>query len=306
MNFVWLDDFLALAETGNFSRAAQARHVTQPAFSRRVRALEEWLGVPLFDRSEQPARLTVAGEWFRDVAQEVLARVDRIPGEAREVAEAHSATLRVAATHALSLTFLPRWLRALESHTALGPVLLMSDMLQQCEALMHQRKVEFVLSHAHPLTPGVLDDGERFVSRQVGSDLLVPVSAPGPQGGALHALDARRASTAKPVPVLHYSSDSGMGRITRAVFGGRLAALRTQVVFTAHLASVLRTQALDGRGVAWLPQTLIEDDLQAGRLCLASTDARWHAPTQIRLYRPAEPLGQAAEALWLAVMAAQP
>ncbi|RZI66799.1 MAG: LysR family transcriptional regulator, partial [Variovorax sp.] len=31
MNFVWLDDFLVLAETGNFSRAAQARHVTQPA-----------------------------------------------------------------------------------------------------------------------------------------------------------------------------------------------------------------------------------------------------------------------------------
>lgn len=303
MNFVWLDDFLVLAETGNFSRAAQARHVTQPAFSRRVRALEEWLGVTLFDRSEQPARLTEAGEWFREVAQDLLARVDRIPAQAREAAEARSATLRVAATHALSLTFLPRWLRALESHTRLGPVLLMSDMLQQCEALMHQRKVEFVLSHAHPLTPGVLDDGERFVSRQVGHDVLVPVSAPGAPGQARHPLDARRGSGAT-VPVLQYSTDSGMGRITRAVFGRRLKALRTQVVFTAHLASVLRTMALDGRGVAWLPQTLIEEDLQAGRLCLASPDARWHAEAQIRLYRPAEPLGKTAEALWAAVIAA--
>ena len=58
MNLSWLDDFAALAASGNFSRAADERHMTQPAFSRRVRALEEWLGVDLFDRSSQPAKLT--------------------------------------------------------------------------------------------------------------------------------------------------------------------------------------------------------------------------------------------------------
>ncbi len=51
MNLSWLDDFLALAASGNFSRAAEERHMTQPAFSRRIRALEEWLGAELFDRS---------------------------------------------------------------------------------------------------------------------------------------------------------------------------------------------------------------------------------------------------------------
>ena len=91
MNFTWLEDFLALAATGNFSRAAQDRHVTQPAFSRRVRALEEWLGVDLFDRSGQPARLTPAGVWFEDMARELLARVDRLPGEARRVAREDAA-----------------------------------------------------------------------------------------------------------------------------------------------------------------------------------------------------------------------
>ena len=38
MNLIWLDDFLALAATGNFSRAADERHSSQPAFSRRIRA----------------------------------------------------------------------------------------------------------------------------------------------------------------------------------------------------------------------------------------------------------------------------
>ena len=65
MNLIWLEDFLALAATGNFSRAAEDRHSSQPAFSRRIRALEEWLGAELFDRSTQPAQLTEVGEWFR-------------------------------------------------------------------------------------------------------------------------------------------------------------------------------------------------------------------------------------------------
>jgi DNA-binding transcriptional LysR family regulator len=51
MNLIWLEDFLALAATGNFSRAAEDRHSSQPAFSRRIRALEEWVGVDLFDRN---------------------------------------------------------------------------------------------------------------------------------------------------------------------------------------------------------------------------------------------------------------
>src|SRR3954462_10393436 len=102
MNLSWLDDFLALVASGNFSRAAEERHMTQPAFSRRIRALEEWLGTDLFDRSSQPAGLTAAGEWFQVTARDQLARVARIPGESRTVAQVHSTALRFAATHALS------------------------------------------------------------------------------------------------------------------------------------------------------------------------------------------------------------
>ena len=45
----WLEDFLALAESGNFSRAAKARNIAQPAFSRHIKSLEEWVGVDLFE-----------------------------------------------------------------------------------------------------------------------------------------------------------------------------------------------------------------------------------------------------------------
>lgn len=292
MNFLWLDDFLVLAETGNFSRAAEERHLTQPAFSRRVRALEEWLGTELFDRSGQPATLTPAGEWFGTVARELRARVDRIPADARAVNEADAATLRLAATHALSFTFLPRWLRTLESRVALGPVQLMSDLLPRCELLLSQGKVQFVLSHAHPEAANSLDNSGAL-STQVGADALVPVSAPGARGRARHVLGKSA------VPLLAYSQESGLGRIAQAVLGRRLDALAPKVVFTAHLASVLRTMALDGRGIAWLPRTLVDEDIAAGTLVPAGGE-EWVVPLEVRLYRGRAPMGTAVEAFWKA------
>ena len=297
MNLSWLDDFLALAASGNFSRAAQERHMTQPAFSRRIRALEEWLGTELFNRSSQPARLTAAGEWFREAAHQLLAQVARLPGEALAVAQAQSTTLRFAATHALSFTFLTGWLRALESRTPVGPVTLVSDVLARCEALLLESQVQFVMSHAHAQASSELLARD-FPFVCVGSDLLIAVSAPDAAGHARHAL-------AQAAPLLSYSPESGIGRILREVHGAALERFALHSVFQAHLASVLRTMALDGRGLAWLPQTLVTDDLASGRLVEAAP-LQWRIPMDIRLYRDRAPLGKAAEDFWAAVCAAVP
>jgi DNA-binding transcriptional LysR family regulator len=297
-DFVWLEDFLALASTGNFTRAADARHSSQPAFSRRIRALEEWIGAPLVDRSTQPARLTEVGEWFQGVAEDLVARAARLPGDAKQVAEASSRTLRLACTHALSFTFLPRWLRGLESTLTLGPVELVSDVLAHCEAQMQQGKVHFVLAHAHARLQGSLDS-VTYLSATIGSDQLVPVSKPTSGGNPLHRLEKKPASGT--LPLLAYTDESGMGRILRAILGRRLEGIASHTVFTAHLASVLRSMTLDGRGIAWLPRTLIEEDLTAGRL-VAAGDPGWVVDLEIRLYRQREGVARAAEAFWQAAI----
>jgi len=299
MNLSWLEDFLALAASGNFSRAAQDRHMTQPAFSRRIRALEDWLGVALFDRATHPVALTETGEWFRATAQDILGRVARVPDEARAVAAAGSATLRFAATHALSLTFLPQWLRGLESRTPIGPIQLVSDMLQQCEAWMQQGRVQFLLCHSHAQAPGRLDT-PAYRSLKVGTDTLVPVCAPDRAGRPRHALSMR---ARKAVPLLAYSAESGLGRLVRALLGASLPQARVEPVFTAHLAAVLKSMALDGRGVAWLPHSMVDAELRDGRLAQAG-DASWRLQADIRLFRPNEALAPAAEAFWQAVQAA--
>ena len=191
-------------------------------------------------------------------------------------------------------TFLPGWLQALEAQTPLGPLRLISDVLQRCEALMLQGKVHFVIGHAHPGAPSPLD-AEPYASARIGDDRLIPVSRP--TGAAARAM-CRRPRPARACASCGSPTESGLGRILRAVLGGRLEALPTRVV-TAHHASVLRTMALDGRGLAWLPASLIEDELAHGRLVEAA-GADWHIPLVVRLYRERKLPGRTAEAFWRA------
>lgn len=296
MNLTWLEDFLALAASGNFSRASDERHSSQPAFSRRIRSLEEWIGADLFDRTHQPANLTDVGQWFVGVAEEMLARVAKLPGEAKLIEDSNASTLRIASTHALSFTFLPRWLHNLGPASTVGQIQIMSDVLLRCEALMEQSKVQFVMSHAHAAAIGALD-GENYRSTQVGNDVMVPVSRPDVHGAPIHRLEVPGSST---VSALQYSEESGLGRILRAVLGRRLQRLPLHADLTAHAASVLRTMALDGRGLGWLPLTLVDEDLKQGRLVAAASED-WNVPLEIRLYRERGSSGKAAEAFWRAV-----
>lgn len=124
----------------------------------------------------------------------------------------------------------------------------------------------------------------------------MPVSAVDAGGHALHTLTSGGA----PVSLLTYSAESGLGQILRETKYGALEKLARQTPLTAHLASVLRTMVLDGRGMAWLPQSLISEDLATQRL-VAAASSEWWIDLEIRLYRAKSPMGRAAEALWAVV-----
>ena len=92
-------------------------------------------------------------------------------------------------------------------------------------------------------------------------------------------------------------AESGLGSIFHKAIDHALEALQTQTVFTAHLASVLRTMALEGSGIVRLPKSLVGDDIAAGDLVTAATEA-WNVELEIRVYRSHPQLGRAVEALW--------
>lgn len=296
LDLEWLEDFLALTETGNFSRAAQARSIAQPAFSRHIRSLEEWAGVELVDRSQHPATPTPAGAVIVDVARDVVLRLSQARARAQEAQEQAGRSLRFAATHVLSLAFFPGWLQQVEQHLRLqlGPIHMVSDSFQSCEELMLRRRVQFLLCYGHAaVQTRLLAPGFEFV--RVSVDRLLPVAAPDAAGAPLHRLDA-----ATLVPVLTYSEESGLGQIMRAQLPEVRNPARFQPAITSHHAVLLKTMALEGRGIAWLPQSLVAGELAEGRLVVVMPDEAdaWQVPLDIRLFRATGGQTPVTEALW--------
>jgi DNA-binding transcriptional LysR family regulator len=165
--------------------------------------------------------------------------------------------------------------------------------MQACEQMMLRGDAQFLLCHHHQNVSSRLETGQ-FKSIVVGADTLVPLSAPDGNGTPRWLLHG-----GEPVKYLAYSAQSGLGRIVAARRGVKDRTFALETVFTSHLAATLLSMARAGDGVAWLPRTLAEEDISAGRLVEAG-DRDLEIPIEIRLFRPAARQSQAAESLWAA------
>ncbi len=99
--------FVAVAESLNFTRAAERVHVTQSTLSHQISALELELGKTLFDRSSKKVSLTAAGEEFLTYAVRALQALDQGVGALKEREGELSGTVRVGTTHTFNLNFIP-------------------------------------------------------------------------------------------------------------------------------------------------------------------------------------------------------
>ena len=290
MHLDWLEDFLTLAEERNFSRAAQRRNITQPAFGRRIRSLEQWVGATLFTRTTAGTALSPAGEKFLGYVQVSVRDLYRARASALEVADQTGAVLTVAATHALSFSFFPHWI---VEHAPHEPINLKSDSLQACERMMQRGEASFLLSHHHRLLQTSLDTQD-FQRVEIGSDLLVPICQPDGAGQPRWTLNNAE------VPYLAYSAESGLGRILHADWAARGVKPPLATVLQSRLAAALLSMAIDGAGVAWVPLSLASSALAAGKITYAA-DETYRAHILITLTRPSTSLSRISEALWTAV-----
>ena len=307
LDLEWLEDFVALADSGNFSRAAQARNIPQPALSRHIRSMEDWAGLELIDRTQHPASTTPAGEIMLEAAHDVLGRLAQGRTRAHEVHGQAERSLHFAATHVLSLAFFPTWLQRIEQQieVQLGPIHMVSDSFRACEELMLSRRVQFLLCYGHTDVPTRLTAPD-FEFARVGSDQLLPVSAPTAGGAARYTIP--RAGDL-PVPMLAYSEESWLGQMMRVRMREVDDPMRFKHVVTSHHTGLLKNLVLAGRGLAWLPLSLVDAELSDGRLVVAdhtvhlkpvdAASERWRLALEIHLFHATSGQTPMAEALWL-------
>lgn len=265
MELKWLEDFLSLCETGNFRISSEHRCVSQPAFSRRLKSLEDWVGAKLIDRSGQPAKLTEAGEVFRPVAQEIARLANQSRSDIKEI----KSKIRFSTLSTLAQFFIPEWLNGLQSLTEPKAFSVRSGYgsVGQYLNALEQGKVDFFVGYEDP-SGEILNDTARFCSLQLGTEILVPVVNPDKNGKPEYWLPS--AAPGSSIPYLHTYSNPQVWPVTHHL-DVRYSDLTFVPVYESSTAAALREMVLKGYGVAWIPKSIIVDDLESGALVRAAT-----------------------------------
>lgn len=126
--------FRVLAQTLNFTRAAEQLHIAQPPLSRQIRQLEETLGVELLERS-RPLRLTEAGRFFHEQSAALLDQLEQVAEATRRIANSERQWLRIGFAPSTLYDLLPELIRRLRRSEDLELGLQEMITLQQVEAL---------------------------------------------------------------------------------------------------------------------------------------------------------------------------
>lgn len=266
----WLEDLIVLASTGNFRLAAEQRNVSQPAFSRRIQALEAWVGASLVDRKCQPACLTVAGASFVDVAQGIVAAAYQSRDAITAQALGENGKIRFSTLSTLAQFFMPVWLKNLQPFIETDQFLVRTDFgtVAQYLSALEENVVDLFICYDDPIA-GFKTDPTRFTSLKLGSERLVPVVAPDVNGAPLWWLPDRPAT---PIPYLHTGNTLSLWPI-KAHLKKRYRDLTFNTVYETSIATAMKAMAIEGYGVAWIPNAIVADDLVAGRLVRAAGSA---------------------------------
>jgi LysR family transcriptional regulator, hypochlorite-specific transcription factor HypT len=280
MELKWLDDYMALIETGSFSAAAERRHVSQPAFSRRIQMLEAWLGVTLVDRARKPLQFTTLAADHHDAFRNLIARIYEFRSAIKS-ASLDVADLTIAAQHTLAASYVPSLLKQLRRLAPEQNFRIRSENRSDAVTLLMRGQAEILIVYETAQT--LCGVPPPLAARQVlGTDSLVLVSCPDVHA-SLNA--ARTATAAAPVPMLCFPPESYFGQLLR--FDALPELMRRQQVAVrciSEFAVGLRELALIGQGAAWLPLSLVADDLRRGRLVSLDGLGR-SVPMDVVVYR---------------------
>lgn len=260
MDSKWLRDLIALHAAKSFSRASERRNITQSAFSRRIRALEDWVGTPLVQRDSVPLELTEAGHRLLSVGASIVAQIDEIEEEFAVRRGTQNQLVRIGAQHSPAITILPQLLQKLHDHIPHLHTHVISGNLNDCIDRLNSGVFDIVICHTHP-SIDLQIDREKFELFNIGDDSLVPVAASATIANACWSLPG---NPANPTPLLTYEKESFLGLALQPVLGR--SDMNVKIRHIDSYSEALKKCVVAGLGIAWLPRALIEQEITSGEL----------------------------------------
>lgn len=251
MDISALQIFLAVAEAGSFSRAAERIYLTQPAISKRIAALESEIGTRLFDRIGRGIHLTPAGEELLIRARHVLLELEDIKRGITNLSGTIAGELQVATSHHIGLHRLPEPLKRFhDTYKQVRLNLQFMDSEKACQAVA-KGDLELAVVTLPPKTSVPLK------TEIIWDDPLDIVVSPG------HPLAKERRVTLE--KLLDYPAIlPGPGTYTREIILNAFGPLRDriQVGMSTNYLEVLKMLAAIGLGWSALPRTMIDEGLK--------------------------------------------
>ncbi|MGJ8605635.1 MAG: LysR family transcriptional regulator [Marivita sp.] len=259
MRIDWIEDLVALLDSGGVADAARLRNVTQPAFSRRIKVLEDVLGIELIDRSVKPSGPSPI---LRDRETDLrkLATEQRLL--LSNMRQEHSTGLRqlvIASQHAITTSMGTQIINSVAEPNRTH-IRLRSANRDECETLLIRRQVAISLTYRIKAEPMV--ELSAFLTEAViGSETLIPVC------GADHADTEMNRFRAGTLRIIGYPADVFLGAaITRHVLPAISGTCTVSVVTETGLSTAALQLSQSGLGVAWVPEALARPALVRGEL----------------------------------------
>lgn len=245
-----LQAFIAIAETGSFSAAAERLHLTQPAVSKRIAILEEQLSSPLFDRIGRQVRLTQAGQSLLPKAQNILGEVDAARRAIADLKGEVRGKLSLATSHHVGLHRLPPFLRDFSRrYPEVKLDLHFLDSEQAYSEILQGRFDIAVVTLAQ-------EEDQRVAAEIIWEDSLRFVAAPNHPLASANKLELADLS---PYQAIMPDTDTYTTRLIKALFDRQQQSLEITMV-TNHLDTIKMMVAI-GLGWGVLPETMIDDEL---------------------------------------------
>ncbi len=260
MRLEWLEDILAVAETGSFSEAAERRRLTQSAFSRRIQNIEDYVGTELFDRTHKPVQLRPTTEDQRDQIARLATRLRQLLEDLKRGERISGNRIILASQHALTTALTPVMIQGLQAEHEDLHIRLRSANLDDCFAMLLARQADIALVYRVPGEEHPLE-ADYIESITLGTDRLIPVV--GTEAG--DALNTRFAEGQ--LPFIAYPGEVFLGKVMDRFVLPRVRGMSRAIprVETALTLAALEMAAV-GLGVAWVPASLAEGRIASGKL----------------------------------------